>query len=106
MKSFILSITLFFPIFAQAAFEGTGIPKAVYHIACDGAPRIVVSFKDGVESVWYPANGAYADHFLSVALSAQASSSEFYYFGNGTNASTAYCVSRGEAREVSLFGVQ
>lgn len=104
LKSFILSLC-FLPLYSQAAFESRQVPVSIYHLACDGNPRIVVSFGDGVPNIWYPAQATYADRFYTAAITAQTTGKKLYYYGDDATV-TPYCVAQGRARAVSLFGVE
>ncbi len=106
MKSIVfISMILVSTLSRAAPFEEVTVPTAIYHLTCDASPRIVVQFSGGIESIWFPANGAFSKEFLSTALAAKTSNSAMYYYG-ADNVTTPYCISRGIAREVYLFGIQ
>lgn len=106
MKKIIALFSIFLTTTVSAGvFQETNVPTGVFHLSCDGSPRIVVTFAGGVNSIWYPANGTFSQEFLSVALAAKTSSSGMYYYG-GDDTTSSYCVHPGNnSRQVSLFGL-
>ncbi len=106
MKSIITTLLLTLAINANAApFSGSKIPSGVYMIACDGSPRITITFDDGTPGVWFPAKDELSDTFLSVALTAKTTNSEIFFMGVD-DTSTPYCIGAGNARSVHIIAIQ
>ncbi len=111
MKKIIVLLILISPLltFAAVPFEGSAVPNSVYLLPCDGNPRIVIAFGSGTPNVWYPASistgGTFFKEFLSIALTAKASSSPLFFYG-ADNISTPYCIGAGNARQIYMIGVQ
>lgn len=100
-------IMLFISPISNAAFEGSDVPISIKALYCDSNPRIVVQFADASKNVWFPANsGDSSKTFLSLALTAKASSLRLYYYGVGNATDlTTYCVNV-SARQVTFFGIE
>src|ERR1700755_2591839 len=79
---------------ALADFQGAAVPTSVTVLYCDNNPRIVVTFADSSQNVWYPANQSdQSKEFLSVAMAAKTTGQSLFYYGSGTRTLTAYCLS-------------
>jgi len=107
MKRVLFAFCLLLPLSVMADFQESAVPTAIYHMPCDGSPRLVIAFSSPTASIWYPANGQFAKEFLAIALAAKASSSPLFFYGNGSaNNLTPYCIGIGYARQVYMVGVQ
>ncbi len=111
MKKFIFLFMLLYPelIFAAVPFSGEAVPSDVFLLPCDGNPRLVIAFGNGTPNVWYPAStntgGIFFKEFLSIALTAKASSSPLFFYG-ADDISTPYCLAVGNARKIHMIGVR